>query len=110
MRRHLEKGGWIVSEAGNGRAGLRTLESSAPDLILLDLMMPEMDGFQFMVELRRSAQWRQVPVIVVTSKDLTADDRSRLNGEVTQILRKGTYTFEELLDEVQRAVSAMRPK
>jgi CheY-like chemotaxis protein len=109
LRRTLEKGGWTVAEATNGRTGLLALEQNAPNLILLDLMMPEMDGFQFMQELRRSAVWRQIPVIVITSKDLTDEDRKRLNGEVTRILKKGAYSIDELLTEVQRAVSTKNP-
>jgi signal transduction histidine kinase/CheY-like chemotaxis protein/ligand-binding sensor domain-containing protein len=109
LRRTLEKGGWTVAEATNGRTGLLALEKTLPSLILLDLMMPEMDGFQFMQELRRSPLWRQVPVIVITSKDLNDEDRRRLNGEVARILKKGAYSMDELLAEVQRAVSAKNP-
>ncbi len=104
LRRTLEKNGWTVTEATNGRNGLATLETSAPDLILLDLMMPEMDGFEFMREIRRSPLWRKIPVIVVTSKDLTVEDKRNLRGEVSQILRKGSYTMDELLSEIERAL------
>jgi signal transduction histidine kinase/CheY-like chemotaxis protein/ligand-binding sensor domain-containing protein len=110
LRRTLEKSGWSVDEASNGRTGLAALEQKAPNLILLDLIMPEMDGFQFMQELRRSPAWRHIPVIVITSKDLSEADRRSLNGEVTQILKKGAYTMDELLEEIQRAISvAQKP-
>ncbi len=58
---------------------LDRLNASQPDVILLDLMMPEMDGFQLVVELQKHPAWRRIPVIVVTARDLTAEDRARLN-------------------------------
>src|SRR5262249_38103821 len=77
-----------------------------PDLILLDLMMPEMDGFQFLDEIRRRADWHAIPVIVVTAKELSAQDRQRLNGSVEKILQKGAYSREELIREVRDLVKA----
>jgi CheY-like chemotaxis protein len=73
----------------------------APALILLDLMMPEMDGFEFVQELRPRPDCRRVPVIVITAKDITEDDRRRLNGNVARILRKSTLSIRELVVEVQ---------
>jgi CheY-like chemotaxis protein len=105
LRRAVEKQGWEVVEAENGRIGLERLAQKAPGIILLDLMMPEMDGFAFMEELRRRPEGRRIPVIVVTAKDLTEEDRRRLNGSVVQILEKGGYTTQELLDEIQRLLS-----
>jgi CheY-like chemotaxis protein len=72
-----------------------------PAIILLDLMMPEMDGFTFMEELRRRPDGADVPVIVITAKDLTAENHQRLNGEVSRILQKGTTSTEQLLAEVR---------
>ena len=70
-------------------------------MILLDLMMPEMDGFQFMQELRARPDCHDIPVIVITAKDLTAEDHRRLNGEVERIIQKGATSGEELLAEVR---------
>jgi signal transduction histidine kinase/CheY-like chemotaxis protein len=98
----LEKEGWKVSEADNGRVGLKRLGQSLPDVIVLDLMMPEMDGFEFLDELRRHAEWREIPVLVVTAKDLTEEDHRRFNGEVERILQKDAPTRDDML----RAVSA----
>ena len=67
--------------------------------------MPEMDGFTFMEELRRRPEYKHVPVIVVTSKDLTQEDRKRLNGQVIQILEKGGYSTTELVEEVRSALA-----
>jgi len=105
LRRMLEKEGWAVSEAENGRAALERVAENPPGLILLDLMMPEMDGFQFMDELRKNKAWRSIPVVVVTAKDLTAEDRLRLNGYVEKILHKGAYSREALLAEVRDLVA-----
>lgn len=104
LRRTLEKEGWQVAEARNGREGLQLVASAVPALILLDLMMPEMDGFTFMRELRQRPDCCQVPVIVITAKDLTAEDRQRLSGDVTKILRKDSMSREQLMAEVRDLV------
>jgi len=104
IRRALEKEGWQVEEAEDGRVALNRIMQRAPRLIILDLLMPEMDGFQFLDELRRHETWRRIPVIVVTAKDLTEADRRRLNGYVQQILQKGPYTREQLTSEIRSAV------
>ncbi|MBI3065450.1 MAG: response regulator [Deltaproteobacteria bacterium] len=102
MRLTLEKDGWQVSEAENGRIALARLAETRPDVIVLDLMMPEMDGFEFLVEMRSRAEWRDIPVLVVTAKDLTAEERSRLNGDVERVLQKGASELDELLREIGR--------
>jgi signal transduction histidine kinase/DNA-binding response OmpR family regulator len=106
MRKMLEKEGWTVDEAENGRVALERLAKTTPQLILLDLMMPEMDGFEFVSRMRQNPAWQKIPVVVVTAMDLTTDDRLRLNGYVEQVLRKGAYSREELLDEVRDLVAA----
>jgi signal transduction histidine kinase/CheY-like chemotaxis protein/ligand-binding sensor domain-containing protein len=105
LQRTLEKEGWRVTEAANGRAGLAELAKQTPALILLDLMMPEMDGFEFMETLRRSGEPPRVPVIVITAKDLTDEDRRRLNGGVERIIQKGAATREQVLAEVRAVLS-----
>ena len=108
IRRALEKDGWAVSEAENGRRGLASVARQVPDLILLDLMMPEMDGFEFVAELRKSESGRRIPVVVVTAKDLSQEDRRRLNGQVRRVLHKGSFSREELSSELRRALEAGR--
>jgi CheY-like chemotaxis protein len=105
IRRMLENEGWTVSEAENGRVALRRMAENRPGLILLNLMMPELDGFAFVTELRQHAEWRSIPVIVLTAKELTRDDRLRLNDSVEKILQKGAYRREELLGEVRDQVA-----
>jgi PAS domain S-box-containing protein len=106
LRRALEKEGWAVREAANGREALACMAEGRPELILLDLMMPEMDGFQFVDEVRRHQDWRSIPIVVVTAMDLTPDDRRRLNGYVEQILHKGVYSRERLLCEIRDLMAA----
>ncbi|MBT5925249.1 MAG: response regulator [Verrucomicrobia bacterium] len=105
FRRNLEKEGWNVREAANGKFGLKEMHKTLPALILLDLMMPEMDGFEFMEEIRMHPDWRGIPVIVITSKELTDEDRKRLNGQVTLIMEKSSFKTEELLKEIQRQIA-----
>jgi signal transduction histidine kinase/DNA-binding response OmpR family regulator len=100
MRRTLEKSGADVIEAENGQAGLERLGETQPHLIVLDLMMPVMDGFQFLSELGRNPEWRAIPVVVATAKSLTPEDCQALNGSVQKILQKDAYTRTELLGEV----------
>ena len=96
----LEKEGLEVDEAGDGRAALTRLDEQWPALILLDLLMPGMDGFAFLAELQRRGEGQSVPVVVVTAKELTAADRQRLGGPIEKILRKGSLGHEQLLAEV----------
>ena len=110
LRRFLEREGWAVIEAANGREALERVAAERPELIVLDLIMPEIDGFAFIEALRQDATWRSIPIVVVTAKDLTPDERRRLNGTVEQILQKGGYTREELLREIRDLVAAcVRP-
>ncbi len=108
MRRMLEKDGWSVAEATNGRVGLEQVAKNKPSLVLLDLMMPEMDGFTFASEVRNNPDWADVPIVVVTAKDLTAEDREKLSGSVQRIMMKGSYRREELLGEVKRILKSQK--
>jgi PAS domain S-box-containing protein len=105
LSRVLEAEGWQVSEAENGRVGLERLAASEPDLIVLDLMMPEMDGFEFLSELRNDQARRHVPVVVITAAELTDDDRARLNGGVERILQRSEFQPDDLLAEVRALVA-----
>ena len=110
LRRLLEKEGCQVIAAENGRVALERLAESQPMLILLDLMMPEMDGFQFIDRVRQHENWRTIPIVVVTAKDLTKEDRLRLNGYVQEIIRKDACPRDELLAEVSELVKSCLEK
>ncbi len=102
LRRTMEKDGWAVAEAVDGVAALDSVGKQLPHLILLDLQMPRMNGFEFIAEFRKNEAWRSVPVIVITALDLTAEDRARLSGQVETILQKGLFRRDDLLEEVRR--------
>ncbi len=105
MRRQLEKANWHVIEAENGRKALEMMTKNLPGAIVLDLMMPEMDGFEFVHRLRQKEEWRSIPVIVVTAKELTKADRQKLNGYVESIFQKGCYDRKTLLGELNHLLS-----
>jgi CheY-like chemotaxis protein len=89
LRSVLEKQHWIVTEAEDGQAALAAVRENTPDLILLDLMMPNVDGFEFAERLHADPRFRSIPVVVITSKELSEEDRRRLNGSVLKVVRKG---------------------
>ena len=103
IRRALEAEGWEVDEAENGRVALERLAVQEPALVLLDLMMPEMDGFEFLEALREGEDPSPVPVVVITAKELTEEDHLRLNGGVERIVQKGSR--DRFLREVRDLVA-----
>ena len=109
LRRALVKDGWEVDEAENGRQALDRVTAGAPALVLLDLLMPEMTGFEFVRELRKNPDWGGIPVVVLSSKDLTPDERQMLSGTVERIMQKGAYSRDALLAEVHKVVTAYAP-
>jgi adenylate cyclase len=102
MRAWFESQQWIVHEAANGREALDRLQHGKPDLILLDLMMPEMDGFQVVATLQKEPGWRNIPVVVITALDLDAKDRERLNSGVQSVLVKQTFRPADLVERIRR--------
>jgi CheY-like chemotaxis protein len=106
MRLALEGVGFRILEADNGIRALERMRESRPDLIVLDLMMPEMDGFEFLAALQDNEDWRRVPVVVATAADLTAEDHKRLNGQVHQVLQKGALSGKRLLEELRAVIHA----
>ncbi|MDP4003609.1 response regulator [Methylobacterium sp. NEAU K] len=101
---YLRREGFPVCEAENGLHALETLEAERPCLVLLDLMMPEMDGFGFLRALRARSDWRDIPVVVLTAKDITAEDRRRLAGQADRVLAKGTTGLGELARELRALI------
>jgi signal transduction histidine kinase/CheY-like chemotaxis protein len=107
MVRTLGNDGWAVRAAANGRLALDRVRESVPELILLDLMMPEMDGFEFIAHLRENETWRSIPVVVLTAKDITPEDHLRLQGNVRKVFRKASFSRDELIEEIR---AAMEPR
>ena len=108
LRPVLEAEGWAVEEAEDGTEALRRVTEAPPDLILLDLIMPGMNGFELAATLHRSEAWRSIPVVVMTAKDLTEEDRQRLNGNVARVLQKGNDGTGGLLQAI-RDISTFCP-
>jgi hypothetical protein len=106
LRRALEQQGWQVTEAENGQVALARMTEAPPSLILLDIMMPVMDGFGFVMELRKLERWREIPIVVVTNKDLTDDDRRRLNGGIVGVIERRGLDRESLLTRLREQVTA----
>ena len=104
LSRTLERDGWTAVPAEDGRVALDAVSAQKPDLILLDLMMPRMDGFEFVSELRKQQDWRSIPIIVITAKLLTKEDRALLQGHVQKVLQKGDFRLDELLGELRELV------
>lgn len=100
-RAFLEKEGWQVMEAENGRAALGCMKRERPLLIVLDLRMPEMDGFEFAARLRQKLEWRSIPILVLTSHDVSAEERRRLNGFIENIVQKSGDWREALLQQLR---------
>ena len=106
MARILEREGWRVRTAANGQLALAILQQVVPAAIVLDLKMPIMNGFQFLEHIVASSEWRQLPVFIFTSMDITQEIREKLSGRAAGIFQKGNYSREELIQRVQIAVQA----
>jgi CheY-like chemotaxis protein len=102
----LCKEGWKIVEAENGQIALQQVAKARPALILLDLMMPEMNGFEFIDELRKTESWRSIPIVVVTAMSLTPEDQSRLTEQAQKVLLKGIFSHDRILEEVRSIVAA----
>jgi DNA-binding response OmpR family regulator len=106
--RLVQKAGHTAIEAQDGREALDILAKQRPQLILLDLMMPHVDGFDFVERLRSSELGSGIPVLVVTAKSLTPDDLERLTGKVDDVLRKGAFRADELVSRIRTLVNPVK--
>ena len=108
LKKSLASNDFKVRIAKNGKEGLDKVKESKPGLVLLDLMMPEMDGFEFAEKLRENKDWLDIPVVVITAKDLTSEDHNRLKGNVEAIMQKGSYSKKQLLSEVGERIKQLK--
>lgn len=104
LHRFLDRDGWTVLEAEDGSSALELLAVEQPAAIILDLIMPGMDGFEFIAQYSQLAEWLSIPVIVLTSKEPTQEELDKLEGLVVRVLRKGEFSTERLLEEIHRRV------
>jgi len=100
--RLLKREGWHVMEAIHGRSAFRIMERETPGLILLDWMLPDMNGEEFLDQMSEDPRWRSVPVLLVTAKDLSEAEQEGLAGKVDRVLKKGHYTRSDLLSAVSK--------
>jgi len=105
IRRILQsQGNFTILEAANGREGLELIQRELPDLVIIDLMMPEMDGFTVIDALRAKTETASIPVIVATAKELTQDEKNRLGGQIQALMQKGDFLNDEFLEEVKALI------
>ena len=105
VRRILQsQGDFTIFEAANGKEGLALINQEHPDLVILDLMMPEMDGFAVLDALKSNLNTAEIPVIVSTAKELTSDEKNRLQGQIQVIMQKGDFMSDEFLEEVKTLI------
>ena len=107
IKRQLDSTGVKIFEASGGRQALDLLGKVNPGLILLDLMMPEMDGFEFLDHLLETEAWKQTPVVIISAKDLTNNEREKLAFHSLHVFAKGSYLRENLADYVVRALDSL---
>lgn len=104
LKKMLVKDGWRVEEAEHGKDAVKCIKDEQPELILLDLLMPVMDGFELLNILKDNDEWKKIPIIVITSKDLTEEDYSFLTANVDTVIQKGKYTRKELIKRIDIAI------
>lgn len=109
LQRILTDAGYTVSAAVNGVEAIANLTTRTPDLVVLDLMMPEVDGFAVLESMKARAETRDIPVVVVTAKELTANERADLTARVQALLQKGLFNQERLLGDVAAALARLAP-
>jgi threonine synthase len=105
IRRILQsQGDFTILEATNGTDGIKLIQRELPDLIILDLMMPEMDGFAVMDALKADPKTSEIPVIVATAKELTPEEKKRLGTQIQTLMQKGDFLNDEFLEEVKALI------
>jgi CheY-like chemotaxis protein len=97
--------GWTVKAVQSAESAFSTMGENPPVLIMLDLMMPEMDGFEFLNQLQHNPRWSDIPVVVISGKQLSVEEHRQLQGRVAKVVNKAAYHHDELLDKVYHIVN-----
>ncbi|MCA9975608.1 MAG: response regulator [Anaerolineales bacterium] len=100
----LSMSGFLVDSAIDGRQAMPRMEELQPDAVILDLMMPGIDGFSVVEAVKKDKRLSHIPIIVVTAKELSAIERARLNGKIKALLQKGTFMDSDLLNDIRQAL------
>jgi len=102
VRRILQsQGQYTIFEAEDGNKAIKLIREEAPDLVIMDLMMPDTDGFSVLEAIKADEKTAHIPFIVVTAKELTAQEKQRLEGQIESVMTKGQFMNNDLLDEVK---------
>ena len=109
VRANLETEGWTVLGAANGEEGLALIRERQPSAVLLDLLMPGMDGFEVVEALRADPDTRSIPVVILTSKSMTRQDKERLEGRITYVARKSEFDLSGLAGLLRWASTGGQP-
>ena len=105
VRRILQaQGNFLIDEAHDGMAGLRLIQETRPNLVILDLMMPELDGFAVVEAMKADPRLKEIPIVVITAKELTVAEKERLDGQIKALLQKGSFMDSDLLNDIQKAL------
>jgi threonine synthase len=105
IRRILQaQGDFLIDEASNGRDGLQLIKETRPNLVILDLMMPGIDGFAVVEAMKADPELKDMPIIVITAKELSPIERQRLNGKIRALLQKGSFMDSDLLSDIRRVL------
>jgi CheY-like chemotaxis protein len=110
LRRTLQSAreAYQVMEAGNGLEAIDVIHKAKPDLVILDLVMPEMDGFAVVESLKSNSDTRQIPIIILTGNDLAARESAKMTGQVAAVIRKGLFDEDEFFEDIARALQSLR--
>ena len=95
------QGSFEIHEATNGREAIELAQKILPNLMILDLMMPEVDGFSVMDALQSNPETAEIPIVVITAKELTQNEKQRLEGHIQSLMQKGDFLSDDLIDEVR---------
>jgi len=109
VSRILEREGWLFRTVANGKSAVRALRKSPPAAVVLDLKMPGMDGFELLEVMQKKSEWAKIPVVIVSSMDITQEMRTALMPKVLAILQKGRFSREELADLLRPAIQSATP-